>query len=316
MKPLLFIVNDLKALTPEKTTTALVFSAMERGHPTWVAGCADLYNGDSGPLANVRRVQTDRSFGPTTPLRLDAELLILVRTNPATGLAPVLWDHALNVLSAAEAAGATVTNPPAALRRFANKSGLLFLPQTIRPKTSIFPHIEPLISHIATLERAVIKPISGSQGAGVFIVGASDPNIRTAAELLLKTGPVMVQPWVTGAENGDIRMFLVDGAPLYLSGIPVTMARRPNGSELRSNVHLGATPFLSALTPSLQRIADIAGPVLREQGLRVAGLDCIGDSVIEINACAPGGLTDMSALAGVDTIRGFLDRLVATSPPH
>ena len=94
-------------------------------------------------------------------------------------------------------------------------------------------------------------------------------------------------------------------------GSPAAIARVPEGGELRSNVHLGARPVLAPWTASLQRVADLAGPVLRADGVRIAGLDCIGDQVVEVNACAPGGLTDLGHFAGIDAVAAFLERVEA-----
>jgi len=316
-----FVVNHEDALSPGKTTTALVARSAAH-HPTFVVGVADLALDDDGPRARVRPVRGHHleahggappsvhiDLGPTVDHRLDPTATVLVRTNPATRMSAPLWAHALRVLEDVERSGASVLNPPAALRTFATKTGLLRLPASIRPTTVVCARTDTALEAMARLGRAVVKPVGGSQGAGVFISGPDDPNRRTAVELLLQTGPVVVQSWIEGAEQGDVRLFLIDGDPLMLQGVPAAIARVPNGSELRSNVHLGATATVHPLTPELQRVADIAGPVLRAHGVAIAGLDCIGDQVVEINACAPGGLTDMAHQTGIDAVDAFMRAL-------
>lgn len=315
------LVNDASRLVPTKTTTALIAGLAER-HPTYVVGVADLALDGDGGRARARAVASQRavpvpgapptihiSLSDPVDLRLDDGARILVRTNPATGLSAPLWAHALRVLAAIQRRGGQVLNPSAALDTFATKTGLLQLPDTIRPETVVCADPTTALQTLDRLGRAVVKPVGGSQGAGVFIVRPDDPNRRTALDLLLQMGPVVVQGWIHGAEGGDVRLFLIDGEPLVIDGVPAAIARIPTGGELRSNVHLGAQPSLGSLTPALRRIADEAGPVLRAHGIRIAGLDCIGGSVVEVNACSPGGLTDLSVLAGIDAVGGFIDVL-------
>ncbi len=318
---LVVVINHGNALPPHKTTTAIVALASER-RPTWVVGAADLALDDDGPFGVMRAVIGHRTvprpdnpadvfvdLGPPTPCRLTPPVPVMVRTNPAYGITPPIWKHALRVLAVAQERGVAVINPAGALRTFATKTGLLQLPAEIRPSTLVCARTDTAMQRLRSMGRAVVKPVGGSQGSGVFITHPDDPNQRTAVELLLTHGPVVVQSWIDGAEGGDVRMFLIDGEPLYLHGRPVTIARVPTGSELRSNVHLGAEPRTAELTPELLRIAELAGPVLRDHGVRIAGLDCIAGKVVEVNVCSPGGLTDLSELAGFDATSAFVDHV-------
>jgi glutathione synthase len=318
---MVFVVNDTQVLSPTKTTSAIVARAAER-RPTFVVGAADLALDDGGPRARLRPVLGHRlgpvpdgppsvhiDLGPAVDHRLGPGVPVFVRTNPASGMTPALWSHALRVLDEVERVGGSVLNPPAALRTFATKTGLLQLPPSIRPTSLVCARADTALEAMAALGRAVVKPVGGSQGSGVFLTGPDDPNRRTAVELLLHSGPVVVQSWIDGAEAGDVRLFLIDGEPLLLEGVPAAIARVPNDGELRSNVHLGATPRIHPLTPELQRVADLAGPVLRAHGVAIAGLDCIQGQVVEVNACAPGGLTDLAHQAGIDALGAFVSVL-------
>ena len=159
--------------------------------------------------------------------------------------------------------------------------------------------------------RSVVKPAHGSHGSGVFIVEPSESNLGAAVDLLLDRGPVVVQPWIPEAVDGDIRLFVVDGKPLMVDGVLGALRRRPARGELRSNVHLGGRPEPVPPTPELLALAERAGPALMAQGARCVGLDCIGDRVVEANVCAPGGLTDMDRFYERPFLQTALDALLA-----
>lgn len=156
----------------------------------------------------------------------------------------------------------------------------------------------------------MVKPAHGSHGSGVFIVEPSDSNLGAAVDLLLDRGPVVVQPWVPQAVEGDVRLFVVNGEPLLANGVLGALRRRPARGELRSNVHLGGRPEPVPLREELLALARRAGPALVEQGALCVGLDCIGGRVVEANVCAPGGLTDMDRFYGLPFLRATLDLLL------
>jgi glutathione synthase len=105
-------------------------------------------------------------------------------------------------------------------------------------------------------------------------------------------------------------MFIVNGEVLRVGGHAAAVRRRPAKGELRSNVHLGGTPEPVEITPELERVGALAGPILSRLGVLVAGLDCIGGRVVEINAFAPGGLADCQKFYGVDFVEAILRRLL------
>ena len=63
-----------------------------------------------------------------------------------------------------------------------------------------------------------------------------------------------------------------------------------------ANLAQGGTAQKTELTAREQEICDALGPVLRAQGLHFAGLDVIGDYLIEVNVTSPTGLASINAL--------------------
>lgn len=315
---LLFLVNSAFGLKPTQTTTALMCKAAARGHDVWCVSVVDLELTEPRTvLALARNVPAGttaegfvEALGPKQRLEVASFDVVLVRTNPARD--PRLWAHrfALEMLELIEEQGQRVVNSPRGLRRLGGKPGCMLLPRAIRPRTLITRNPVAIKRFLQDEGRCVIKPASGTHGRGVFILEPKDNNIGAAVEVLASEGMVVVQEWIPEAVDGDVRLYIVNGEVLTVNGHPAVVRRRPAEGELRSNVHLGGVPEATELTPELKKIGDLAGPVLTSLGVQVAGLDCIGGRVVEINAYSPGGLSDTGEFYGVDFVDGLLQRML------
>lgn len=306
----LFLVNRPRSLDGAPTTRALVLRSASR-FPTWVTACTDLGSSGFTFRAVARRVHPDGRIGKPTPIDQNDLDVVIVRANPLTQSKPWAWDHALTCLEQATALGLPVRNDPVALRTFASKPGLLLLSESVRPPTVLTARVDTVLQAVEAYGKTVVKPAHGSHGRGVFIVAPDSPNLKATVELLVENGPVVVQPWLPAAVEGDVRIFVADGEPFAIQGRIAAIRRRPATGELRSNVHLGGKPEGVDPPPELVDLATCAAAELLERGVRFAGLDCIGDRLVEANVCAPGGLPDMSNVYGHDYVGGWIDRLTA-----
>ncbi len=59
---------------------------------------------------------------------------------------------------------------------------------------------------------------------------------------------------------------------------------------MRSNVHAGGEIAEAEVSDDVLRIAEIVRPKLVQDGMFLAGLDIVGDKLMEINVFSPGGL--------------------------
>lgn len=310
----LILVNRPRRLESTPTTKALAIRSAQQ-NPTWVAGCADLGSSGTTFRAVARPVTPDGEVGaPETIDHTDLDV-VLVRTNPLTQLKPWAWSHALTCLEQATILGLSVRNDPVALRTFAGKSGLLLLSERVRPPTVLTARVDIVMRAVKQFGKTVVKPAHGSHGHGVFVVTPGSDNLRAMAEILLEGGPVVVQPWLPAATDGDVRFFVADGAPFMMNGTYAAVRRRPADGELRSNVHLGGRPEKVDPSDELLELATTAAQELLERGVRFAGLDCIGDRLVEANVCAPGGLPDMGRLYERDFVGGWLECITAPGTP-
>ena len=70
--------------------------------------------------------------------------------------------------------------------------------------------------------------------------------------------------------------------------------------EARANMTAGASVEVAEIDDTILRLAETVGPRLAEDGMFLAGLDIIGDRILEINVFSPGGLGSVEKLTGVD----------------
>jgi glutathione synthase len=206
--------------------------------------------------------------------------------------------------------GVMVVNDPDGLSRASSKLYLEEFPETVRPRTHVSRDLAEIKSFIATIGPTVLKPLYGAKGRNVFLVeDETEPNLSQMVEAVLEDGYVIAQERVRGAEEGDLRLFLLDGEPLAMDGSYAAFRRVPRGNDPRANVSTGGKPEPAEITESELRIVAAMSDRLRADGMFFVGLDIIGDKVVEINAESPGGLQAVEHFTGVDFAPVVIDAL-------
>jgi glutathione synthase len=153
--------------------------------------------------------------------------------------------------------------------------------------------------------KAVIKPIDGAGGEGIFAVTAGDQNANAIIEAVTQHGRrlAMVQRYLPEVRTGDKRILLLDGHPLG------AILRVPREDDHRSNIHVGGSVVAAELDADDRRIVESISPRLRSDGLWFVGLDVIGGKLTEVNVTSPTGIQQMSRLMGVNLSARVVDWL-------
>jgi glutathione synthase len=187
--------------------------------------------------------------------------------------------------------GVIVVNDPNGLAKASTKMYFQLFPQEVRPRTMITRDRDE-IKHFAREEgRCVLKPLQGSGGASVFLVQESDiPNLNQMIDAVSRDGFVICQEYLSAAEKGDTRLFLMNGRPLQVKGKYAAFRRVRSGGDMRSNIHAGGKLAPADVTDKDLKIAEIVRPKLVQDGMFLVGLDIVGDKLMEINVFSPGGL--------------------------
>lgn len=215
--------------------------------------------------------------------------------------------YATHLLEQAEREGARVFNAPRALRDHPEKLAILEFPELIGP-TLVTRDADDVRAFHAEHRDIILKPLDGMGGMGIFRVREDGLNLGSITETLNKFGgqTLMVQRFLPEIAQGDKRILLIGGEP-----VPHSLARIPQGSEVRGNLAAGGKGVALPLSARDREIAEALGPVLAARGLLLVGLDVIGDCLTEINVTSPTGFQEITQQTGFDVARRFVDALEA-----
>jgi glutathione synthase len=155
-------------------------------------------------------------------------------------------------------------------------------------------------------DRMIMKPLDASGGKGVIILEKSaKKNINSLLDFYInrdaKTNYVIIQEYIEGAENGDTRVYMLNG------NILGAMRRVPAADDMRSNIHAGGTVVFHELSEREREICMTIGPKLIEDGLYFSGIDIIGDKIIEVNVTSPGGFDFMNLHLEIPLQKSIID---------
>lgn len=309
MTQAIFVMDAIEAIKPAKDTTfALMLEAQRRGLPVWYANEADLAMEGSDCTARLQRlelVDRERDFYRVidrTRRPLGAGDRVFMRSDP-----PVddTYIYATLLLDRVVAAGGRVINRPEALRGFNEKLAIARFAEWA-PDTLVSADMDALRSFVDDRERAVIKPLDGMGGRGIFVVSSSDPNLPVILETLTEQGTrlAMIQQFLPGIDDGDKRVLMVAGEP-----VPYMLARIPGGKDFRGNLARGGRGEGRPLTEAERAIAAAVGPVLVDNGIEFAGLDVIDGRLTEINVTSPTCVRELDAQFGLNIAGQLFDAL-------
>jgi glutathione synthase len=308
---LLFVADPLESFKTYKDSTfAMMREAARRGHALWACEQQQLtwQRGGRVVAQGARRIAltTGRhdwfEVEETQDLALADTGAVLMRKDPPFDSE---YFYATHLLSQAEREGARVFNRPASLREHPEKLAILEFPQFIGP-TLVTRRAEAVRAFHAEQRDIILKPLDGMGGMGIFRVGPDGLNLGSIIETLNQDGRVtlMVQKYLPEIAQGDKRILVIGGEP-----VPYSLARIPQGDEIRGNLAAGGKGVAQPLSPRDREIAEALGPTLAARGLLLVGLDVIGDSLTEINVTSPTCFQEITQQTGFDVARRFVDAL-------
>jgi glutathione synthase len=309
---ILFVADPLEAFQTYKDTTfAMMREAQRRGHR--IAACEPRHlSWRSGGVVHavVREITLTGTLDDWfAEERSEARALrdfdvIVMRKDPPFDSE---YFYATHLLEQAEREGARVFNSPAALRDHPEKLAIMEFAQFTGP-TLVTRDADEVKRFHAEHGEIILKPLDGMGGMGIFRVGADGLNLGSIIETLNRHGTttIMVQRFLPEIAQGDKRVLIIGGKP-----VPYSLARIPQGSEIRGNLAAGGKGVAQPLSPRDLEIANAIGPVLARRGLLLVGLDVIGDSLTEINVTSPTCFQEIGQQTGFDVAAMFIEALEA-----
>jgi glutathione synthase len=302
-----FIMYPWENLTPASDSTLrLIHESALRGHQVAITSAANLTIRDSVTMAFSRLLvkQPKLSKSPEIfykkatfkeqMLPLAGFDVIFMRANPP------LDNLVLNFLDSIKDE-VFIVNDVEGLRKANNK---LYTAAMDDAKGSIIPrtfvsknkeYLKRVIEHEVG-DKMIMKPLNGFGGSGVIVLekGARS-NVNSLLDFYItgkggESNYVILQEYVEGADEGDIRVMMLNGEPIG------AMRRKPAEGDARSNVHAGGTVHRHTLTAAERQVCKKIGPKLVKDGLFFVGLDLIGGKLIEVNVLSPGGIVNINRL--------------------
>ncbi|MEX1182111.1 MAG: glutathione synthase [Gemmatimonadota bacterium] len=327
---LTLLVNDIAREVPPATTTVLARAAARRGHVVHMMGLDQLTYFPDGRVGGSAHLAPQRSRSketflaaiqepdaPRERITSDDMDLLWLRYNPSEELERERdWAQDAGLLFGrlAMERGVIVLNHPDTLAYAVDKLYLQHFPESIRPRTVVTREVDEIRTFYEECgRRMVIKPLTGYGGADVFLVEKDPKNLNQMIDAVLRSGYVMAQEFLPEAKDGDTRFYMVNGEPLVVEGRIAALRRVSGSGDFRSNMTAGGRPVKAQVTDRMLEIAGIVGPKLKRDGIFFAGLDIVGDMVVEINTISTGGLNATSVLEKTDfptAVVGLLERKV------
>lgn len=213
--------------------------------------------------------------------------------------------HTTYLLDLVEAAGCPVANSPAGIRALHEKLVALQFAD-LCPDTLVSADPGELRAFVARHGAVVVKPVDGFAGIGVWVVREDSGAIALLESATCNgTQQVIAQEYLSDVEQGNKRLFLLDGE------IIGAVYRRPAPGDFR----IGPPCAVAGVDADDERIVARLAPMLAEHEIAVAGLDVIAGRLIEVNVTCPGGMHKTDALVGTD-LSGVIMRRLLDPAPH
>jgi len=320
-----FFVNDVASEVDEYTTTRLARAAAQGGHEVWYVGVGDVEHGESdGQLvarahaAEFDKDDTLESFMGRIKERTAERIVmddldaLFLRNDSIEDQQERPWASPLGVVfgQSLKARGVTVVNDPITLTRATSKLYLEEFPEKIRPRSLVTRDPEAIKRFVSDVGHCVVKPLYGAKGRNVFMIeNEGETNLAQITEAVLQDGYAIVQEFADGGENGDARIFLLDGQILECEGRLAAFRRVPAGNDPRANISTGGQPVRLEIGDVERGIIEMMSSKLVADGMYFVGIDVVGDKVVEINAESPGGIQSVERLYEIDVCPTVIENL-------
>lgn len=322
-----FFINDIRTEKDNYTTIRLARRAVMVGHEVALVGLSDLiYESDESIAARVSQpagkdykndaqllAELQHEDNELKRINLTNYDVVLLRSDPANEVLKRPWAPSSALLFAQLLAnqGVLVLNDPTHLTDASNKTYFQTYPEIVRPKTVISCNVAEIRKAVDGFKgKAVIKPLQGSGGQGVFIINRqSKQNLNQIIEATIRDGYAIVQEYLPQAVDGDLRLITLNGRPLKVDGVYACIRRYNDTGDGRSNISAGGKYEMAEPDEQALIVAEAIAPKLIRDGMYLAGLDIVGNKMMEINVDTPGGINMIEDLTGKDFSSAILTDL-------
>lgn len=313
----------------QDSTIRIIHEAVKRGNDVAITHPQNLTIRDSVTLSLCHTIKLDDKVSSSIPnfyknVKFDKKMrklmdfdVIFMRDNPP------MDSLMLNFLDSIKD-DVFIINAIDGLREANNKiyTAAYFDPKKeLIPATHVSKNIDYLLRVIEESEddKMILKPLDGYGGSGVIVIEKSAMhNIKSLLDFYIhrekgKSSYVIIQDYIEGAEDGDVRVLMLNGKPIG------ALRRRPIKGDVRSNISAGGSVERYKLTKQDKILCEKVGEKLVRDGIFFAGLDLINGKLVEVNVMSPGTIKDINKLNNVklqEKIIDYLEQVVKSKNIH
>ena len=321
------LVNDIETEHAIYTTTRLGMVATNQGHEVWFMGATDFaLDTDDRVHAWATAAPSRKYNSPNTYLGallsnkasidrivIDDLDVLLLRNNPASENDLRAWARNVGVIFGRVSlqGGVIVLNDPNALASAFDKMYLQLLPEAVRPRSTISRDRDEIRAFVKDLGgNAVLKPLVGSGDRPIFRVDASNrSNLNQMIEAISRDGYVIAQEYLEAVEHSVTRLLLVNGEPLRYRGKLAAFEWNRTEGQVQADIHAAGSTKKAKITDVHLRIAEAIRPRLVQDGMFLAGLQIVGDKLVDIDVFSPGGLGNAQSFEKVNFTQAVLEAI-------
>ncbi|NKB77751.1 MAG: glutathione synthase [Gammaproteobacteria bacterium] len=284
-----FVMDPIESVKPWKDTTYfLMLACKERGHDvcyldqrslslvhdqlwatvTWL----DVHADNEQPFSVI-----ETAFIPLAQMNA-----VWLRTDPPFDRRYFYTTLLLDFLPDST----QLVNRPSGVRNWNEKLAALVFPQ-YTPNTRVTNNVEDIKRFAAEQGRVTVKPVDGFGGKGIIFYQPGDSEEGLTAATHNGRHWVIVQEYLEEAKKGDKRILILNGKPLG-----AILRMHAEGVEL-NNLDAGGTAHPVELTERDSEICQAMVKPLIDEGIIFAGIDIIGEKLIEVNVTSPTGLQEL-----------------------
>ncbi len=311
-----FIFEDWNTITPAKNSTVrIIKECLERGHKVSILYPSNLTVRNNVTHGYVKRILPMDKI-PDNILQFYKKVKFEQKMMPLHGLDAIMVRRdppidamVYNFLDSVKSE-VVIINDIDGIRKANNK---LYTTTFNDPSNSFLPitHVSKNKEYIRQMidempgDKVILKPLNASGGHGVIVL---EKNAQTSINSILdfyihtqEKSYVIVQEYIEGAEEGDVRVLMLNGKFIGAYN------RKPPEGDVRANIQVGGTAHKYKMTDSQMAICRKIGPKLAADGLYFVGVDMIGDKILEVNVLNPGGITNINALNKLKLHKNVVD---------
>ena len=297
----IFIIDSIETFNTDTDSTYMMMrAAQQKGWKQYIANGNDIWLENGKVFGKLYQLYlTDDSqqwffLDDCKVSHLENFDCIFIRKNPPFNMDYLYLTY---ILESLEDKGMLIVNSPKALRDYNEKFSITKYLKFI-PDTLVTCNIGIIKDFLQSYKDIIIKPLDKMGGDSIFRVKTHDLNKNVIIETMTSHGNnfVMVQEYQNFIKtSGDKRILIVNGNPVnYLA------ARTPTEGDIRGNISKGATVQVRHLNNIEYKIAHDVGSELKVNGVIFAGVDIIGEKLIEINITSPTMVQEIYRSSGID----------------